>query len=117
MDNKAVFKYCPNFYKISGFEYNEKDIISERLIMIYKEYIFNVDLANSEEINQIEQLDYIINKYIDDYYFRKEMRLSLQEMKIKKGENVFIAVVNQVLAIYHRYEEEFTRKIYISRWI
>ncbi len=117
MNNKEVLKHCTNFNKISNFEYNERDIISERLITIYREYIFGVDLNDSEQVNNIEKLDSIINKYIDDYYFRKEMRLGLQEMKIKKNENVILEVVRRVLNIFNQYEEEFTKKIYISRWI
>ncbi len=117
MDNKKILHHCPNFYKISNFEYNEKDYISERLIGVYKEYIFNIDLSDQDQVNKIENLDKIISKYIDDYFFRKEMRMGLKEIKIKKTDNIIESIVNQVIKIFERYEEGYTRNIYLSRWI
>lgn len=117
MDNKKNLKHCPNFYKISSFEYNEKDIISERLIGLYKEYIFNIDLTDQDQVNQIETLDKIISKYIDDYFFRKELRMGLKDMKIKKSDNILGDIVHRIIKIFERYEEGYTRNIYISRWI
>lgn len=116
-NNKKVLKYCPNFHKIVNFEYSEDDYISARLISVYQEYIFSIDLSDQEQINIIEILDKTITKYIDDYFFRKEMKNSLKELKIKKDENIMQSIVNYIIKTYSRYEEDFTRNIYISRWI
>ncbi len=116
-NNKKVLKYCPNFHKIVNFEYTEEDYISERLISVYKDYIFSVDINNRDSTSKIEVLDTTISKYIDDYFFRKEMKNNLKQLKIRKGDNIVQAIVDQVLKIYNRYEEDFTRNIYISRWI
>ncbi len=116
-NNKRVLKYCPNFHKIINFDYTKEDYVSERLITVYKEYIFSIDLNNRENTSKMEILDTTISKYIDDYFFRKEMKNSLKQLKIKRGEDIFQAIVEQVIKIYNRYEEDFTRNIYISRWI
>ena len=36
--NKEVLKYCPNYYNIVNFDFSENDLISEKLISIYKSY-------------------------------------------------------------------------------
>ena len=42
MNSKDILKYCPNYYNIVNFDFNESDIISEKLINIYKNYILSV---------------------------------------------------------------------------
>ncbi len=116
-NNKRALRYCTNFYKIVNFDYNEDDYISSRLISVYKEYVFSVDLSISENVNKVESLDTAINKYIDDYFFRKEMKLCLKEIKINKDDNIILSIVDQIIKIYNRYENDYTRNIYISRWI
>ena len=37
--NKEVLKYCPNFYKIVNFVYDENDYITDKLIKLM---IFNI---------------------------------------------------------------------------
>ncbi len=115
--NKKVLKYCPNFHKIVNYAYSEDDYISARLITVFQEYVFAVDLTDQQQINVIEILDKTITKYIDDYFFRKEMKNSLKELKIKKDENIMESIVSYIIKTYNRYEEDFTRNIYISRWI
>ena len=48
--NKEVIKYCPNFYKITEFVPMENDVITEKIIKIYQEYIYRIDLNNLEDI-------------------------------------------------------------------
>ena len=75
--NKIILKHCPNFYKIINFEFLEEDSISAKLIGIYENFIFDVDVESQSDIKTVEKLDFVINKYIDDYSFRKEMQRSL----------------------------------------
>ena len=117
MSNKEVLIHCPNFYKISNFSYKEDDYISEKLISVYKEYIFSVDISKSESIRKIHNLDQVISKYIDDYYFRKELKCSLRELRVKKEDNILMVIVDYIIKIFNKYEDGFTRNIYISRWI
>ena len=116
--NKVILKYCPNFYKIINFEYLENDYITERLINIYRDFIFNVDTTSEAKIKQAVELDSVLAKYIDDYLFRKEMKYELVQLRIRKDEdNMVEAIVSNIVKIFNRYQEGFTRKIYISKWI
>ena len=44
--NKQILRHCPNFYKIMNFEYFEDDKLSEKLLDVYEEFVFKVDLNN-----------------------------------------------------------------------
>lgn len=116
--NKDVLRYCPNFYRIVNFDYSQDDFITEKLISIYEDYVFKIDLSNLEDIKTVQKIDKVLCKYIEDYAFRKEMRRELVEVRIKKScTDVLKAIVDSVIAIFTRYEEYTTRNIYISRWI
>lgn len=116
--NKLVLDNCPNFYRIVNFDYFEDDYITDKLIKIYESFIFNIDIANVEEIKKVNKIDYVLGKYIDDYLFRRRMQTEIVNVKIKKScTNVLHAIVESIITIFNRYEEETTRNIYISRWI
>ncbi len=117
MNNKQVLYHCPNFYKISNFECTEDDYVTKKLINIYKTFIFSVDMSEFENVKKIEELDTILSKYIDDYYFRKEMKTSLMNLRVKTGDNVLLVIVDSIIKIFKKYEDDYTRNIYISRWI
>ena len=112
--NKQLLKYCPNFHKIVNFEYLEDDYITHKLISIYEDYIFNDKNINYDNLTK---LDYAVNKYIDDYFFRKEMRRGLTEIRVKKGENIVELIVNSIIRLSENYDMGFTRNIYFARWI
>jgi len=112
--NKQILKYCPNFHKIINFEYLEDDFITYKLISIYEDYIFS---QNNVDFDNLTKLDYAVNKYIDDYFFRKEMRRGLTEIRVKKGENVIEMIVNSIINLSENYDMGFTRNIYFARWI
>lgn len=116
--NKLILTYCPNFYKIINFDYWENDYISEKLITVYEEFIFNININDEDDILRATTIDKALGKYIDDYIFRKEMKHEILQVKINKDEqNILKAIVQSIIRILDRYEEGFTRKIYISRWI
>lgn len=118
MNNKLVLNYCPNFYKIVNFDFDEDDNMSRRLIQIYQDYIFKIDLSNVEETKLVMELDKVISRYIDDYEFRKNLKVSMLQVKIKKScTNILKAIVESIVAIFNNYEEYTTRNVYISRWI
>lgn len=117
-NNKVVLKYCPNFYKIVNFNYDESDYITEKLFSIYEDYIFKIDIHNIDEIENAKNLDYVLGKYIDDYLFRKELSKELLQVRIKKNcTDIIKAIVESIISIFNRYQEFTTRNIYISRWI
>ena len=118
MNNKLVLNYCPNFHKIVNFDIDKDDNISRKLISIYQDYIFNIDLSNVEETKLVMELDNVLAKYIDDYEFRKNLKISMLQVKIKKScTNILRAIVEGIVAIFNNYEEYTTRNVYISRWI
>ena len=91
--DKLVLKYCSNYYKIINFEYYEGDFVTDKLIKIYRDYIFNIDFNNIDNIKQAIKLDKIIAKYIDDYFFRREMSEGLRKIKVSINEckNLFLS--------------------------
>ena len=116
--NKLIISNCPNFYRIINFEYFEDDCVTEKLIKIYENYIFNINIEDEEEIKLVKQIDYVLGKYMDDYIFRRKMQTEIANVRIKKTcPNILRAVVESMINIFNRYEEETTRNIYISRWI
>ncbi len=115
--NKEILKHCPNFYKIKNFDFTEDDYISLKLVSIYEDYIFDIDEENKESLKKIEEIDYILSKYIDDYNFRKEIKDGLLKIKVKKGTNIIEAIVNGIISLFDKYEEGYTRNIYFARWV
>ena len=116
--NKAILKHCPNFYKIINFEYLEDDELSERLIKVYHDYVFKVDIRDKVQVNRLETLDSVLNKYIDDYFFRRDMKNRLLDIRVKKNSNDFMRnIVESIINAFDNYEMGYTRNIYFARWI
>lgn len=115
--NKIILKHCPNFYKIINFEFLEEDSISAKLIDIYENFIFDVDVESQSDIKTVEKLDFVINKYIDDYSFRKEMQRSLLSIRVRQSDNIMKTIVDSIITAYDSYETGYTRNIYFARWI
>lgn len=115
--NKMVLKHCPNFYKIINFEFLEDDNISAKLIDIYENFIFDIDIESTSDLKMVEKLDFVINKYIDDYSFRKEMQRSLLNIRVKQSDNIIKMIVDGIINAYDSYENGYTRNIYFARWI
>ncbi|MDD2505198.1 MAG: hypothetical protein PHF21_02860 [Bacilli bacterium] len=115
--NKMILKHCPNFYNIINFDYFEDDYISEKLVQIYKDFIFNIDLNNQEDIEMIKQIDLVINKYMVDYYFRKEMQRSMLNIRVQKSDNIIRDIAKSIIECFESYESGYTRNIYFARWI
>ena len=61
---KIVLKHCPHFYKILDFEIYEDDVISSKLISLYKDYIFSIDVTDERALKKAEKIDLIISKKI-----------------------------------------------------
>ena len=115
--NKQILRHCPNFYKIINFEYYDDDEISNKLIDVYEKYVFKVDISDKNEVKRLEQLDLVLNKYIDDYFFRKELKVEMKKIKVRKDEDILSAIVNWIIRVFDNYEVGYTRNIYFSRWL
>ena len=115
--NKYILTYCPNFYRIINFEYIKEDIITEKIISIYKSYIFGIDVNKKSELERIKELDYVLSKYLEDFYFRMELKKKFPYIEFVTTENIIETFVDNILNIYEKYLDGTTRKIYISKWI
>ena len=116
--NKLILKHCPYFYKIINFEYDEGDNISSKLVDIYKNFIFNIDIDNEEDLKRVEKIDFVLNKYIEDYFFRKDMKSRLLDVRVSKNAPNFIKnLIDSIISAFDSYEMDYTRNIYFARWI
>lgn len=115
--NKEVLNYCPNYYNIVNFDFQENDIISEKLVNIYKSYVFSINVLNKEELNKVIKLDSVLASYINDFVFRKEMKKEIVHVQVNRDSNILKSLVDAILKIFVNYEEYTTRKLYISKWI
>ena len=116
--NKQIIALCPNFYKIIEFSPYEDDVISKKLIKLYQQYIFRIDINNPEDVESVINLDKVVSKYIDDYLFRKEMQKQIVQIRIKKdAKDILKEIIRSIIKIFDNYEEYTTRVIYISKWI
>lgn len=115
--NKLILTHCPNFYKIINFEFSEDDKITAKLIELYKEFIFSIDPEIPLELKKVEKIDEILNKYLEDYYFRKEIRRDLLSIKVSKSDNIMTALIEKIFELFDNYETGYTRNIYFARWI
>lgn len=117
-NNKIILGYCPNFDKINNADFLDGDHISNQLVKIYKDFIFNIDLNDIEEINEVREIDKIMGKYVDDYFFRKTMQERLSSLRVKQSiTNKIKAIVLSIIELFKSLDEEQTRKIYVSKWI
>lgn len=116
-NNKEILKYCPDYYNIINFDYKENDAISNKLINIYKNFIFSINLDNREEIEQVQELDRVLSNYIHDYIFRSTLQKEIVRVEIRKDTNIIRSFVDAIIRIFTSYEEYTTRRIYISKWI
>ncbi len=116
-NNKIIISHCPNFYKINSFSFYEEDYISAKLLELYRKYVFSVNINDEEDINLLEKIDYVLNKYIDDYLFRKQMQKDVLNIRVKASGNFIKSTIEAIINSYEAYEAGYTRNIYFARWI
>lgn len=117
-NNKIILSYSPNFNKVVNTDFLDGDNISKELVKIYKNFIFSIDINNLDDINNVKEIDKIMGKYVDDYYFRKTFQERLTSIRIKKSAgDVIRAIVLSIIELFKSYEDETTRIIYVSKWI
>lgn len=115
--NKVIINNCPNFYKIKNFDIEESDYVTDKIISVYEDYIFNIDIKNKESLDKVRELDLILGKYVDDYSFRKEIKQGVLNIKVVRGTNIMESIVDALIRLFQKYEEGYTRNIYFARWI
>ena len=61
--NKQIIGLCPNFYKIIEFSPYEDDVISKKLIKLYQQYIFRIDIKYSLSYKKLIRVSLICIEY------------------------------------------------------
>lgn len=116
--NKEILSYCPNYYKIINEEYNEDDVVSEKLIQIYSEFVFSVNVNNKAEMKELEKINESVLKYFSVEDFRRDLCKVMVELRVKKTvENILHYVIKCINNAYEKYLESYTRNLCIPRWI
>ena len=115
--NKEFLKYCPNYYNIVNFDFQENDLISEKLVNIYKNYVFSININSSEEVEKLQELDRVFGNYLRDYLFRSTLQKEIVTVRVQNDNNIIRNLVDAIIKIFSNYEEYTTRKLYISKWI
>lgn len=117
-ENKIILKYCPNYYKIINFNPMLGDEMTERIIQMYREYIFGINVNDENAVNEIKELDAAVAKYIHDYSFRKEVQRQITSASVSKDcKDIIKYIIDLIIKVFSTYEDYTTRVIYISRWI
>lgn len=119
MNNRDVISICKNFHDIINFEAIEGDDMTPKMVKIYKKYIFSVKNVTKESIENMKNLDKAMKKYIDDYFFRKDLQSCVKKIKIKCKEinEAMEILIDKIIDFFVNYNIYTTRIIYISRWI
>ena len=118
LKNKIIIKYCKDYYNIINESFNENDTISGKLINIYQDYIFNIDIDVKNNLKKAIALNNALKRYFDDTEFKKILTVHMKNIKISADEtNVINYVVNSIITVFNKYLEGYTRNLYIPRWI
>ena len=60
---KEILAKCPNFNRIVNFDYAKDDQITAKLITVYRDYIFKINLEDESEVKSVTEIDYVLGRY------------------------------------------------------
>ncbi len=116
--NKEIVSVCKYYYDIVNFDIYESDKISQKIINLYKSYIFSMENVTKREKEKLKEIDKIVYKFLTDKRFNKEIIKELSHLKVSRGiTNLVEYVMNKMIEYYENYKTIYTRNIYIPRWI
>jgi hypothetical protein len=118
LKNLEVLKYCPEYYDIINEEILDGDTLSIKVIQVFQEYIFSIDVNNEKQIKLLNKLTEAIKRYFEDGDFKKEISNLMATLRIKIGiPNVFEFISEKMVETYDKYCEFYTRNLYVPRWV
>ena len=118
LKNREILKFCPDYYMILEEEIMENDPVSIKIVQIFQEYTFSIDINNKKQIELLRNLTIAVKRYFDDSDFKKEVINLIATLRIKVGvNNVFEFISEKIVEAYNKYAEHYTRNLYIPRWI
>ena len=116
--NKEVVSICKNYYTIVNSEVYKNDKITQNMIKLYKDYIFNMENITSREREKMVSIDNIMYKFITDIKFKKDICDKLSKLSVPSRINNLVEyTINKILEYFEDYKDTMTRNIYIPRWI
>lgn len=118
LDNKIVLRYCPDYFRIINEEFSELDLMTDKVIQIYQNYIFTINIKDKAQVKRVSTLNSAVARYFDDREFKTLLTNVLVSLKVPKGtKDVVDIIVSTIIKEYEKYLEGFTRNLYIPRWI
>lgn len=116
--NKEVVSICKNYYTIVNSEVYKNDKITQNMIKLYKDYIFNIENITVREREKMVSIDNIMYKFIIDIKFKKDICDKLSKLSVPSRINNLVEyTINKILEYFEDYKDTMTRNIYIPRWI
>ena len=116
--NKEVVSICKNYYTIVNSEVYKNDKITQNMIKLYKDYIFNIENITVREREKMVSIDNIMYKFITDIKFKKDICDKLSKLSVPyRINNLVEYTINKILEYFEDYKDTMTRNIYIPRWI
>ena len=116
--NKEVVSICKNYYTIVNSEVYKNDKITQNMIKLYKDYIFNIENITVREREKMVSIDNIMYKFITDIKFKKDICDKLSKLSVPSRINNLVEyTINKILEYFEDYKDTMTRNIYIPRWI
>lgn len=104
-----VFK---NYNFINEYCFDKDDYISDLLIKNYRTLIYNIDIKNKLDLRLAKKIDNIMNLYIIDNDFYKNIHECLNDF-----ENSNIQDLNTILMKEYEKYQQVLPTITTSRWI
>jgi hypothetical protein len=111
-----ILKNCPNYDVISNHVYLEDDDFSKKIIDMYQDYVFDVDVEDKHQIKHICKIDKAIHRYIKDHGFHKEVKENFAEY-INNDDLDVDGFMKSIVEFFKCYEEKTLRQVVSTKWI
>lgn len=105
---EIIKEKCKNYDYIINYNYKRNDIITENIINTYQECIFS-----NENKNELEKLDNIIMKYINN----KKFYYYVQEYFNNDKKNYYESTKDKLIELYDKFDLDSLLKIKNTKWI
>jgi len=98
--------------------FNTKYVSLDKAIDLLNHKDISGYVVLGEDVKVVSDIDYVLGRYIDDYAFRRELKVEIVHVKVKKTcTDVLRAIIESIIHIFDNYLENSTKKIRIARWI
>ena len=115
MIKQNVLNYCPNYYIIQNYGFNEEDTVTATVIDNYERFIFTVDTRKSSSFDRVTKLDLAIGKYVSDIDYRKSFIKNSSIYAVTSPEDL-TEFADKTIKFYEEYESEL-QDLRVGNWI